>query len=179
MNPRELLLIAKCGRDVVLVLLVDLLLGIGHLLASDARSIREASVMKSVSDAVQPPRATCGVTSSASTSDAPNEGVVVIHGIFDAAGEKLLKLEPVRRYAYQSRTNPDQREGRFAVRVTFVSGDVTTVPFDALVADDAGRTARGFFEVIIPVSDGIASIRITDASGGKTFAVVEGRQILQ
>jgi hypothetical protein len=164
----------------VLLLVVLLVLDISYPLASsDARSIREASVMKSVSEAVQPPGATSGVTSSSSTSNAPNEGVVVIHGIFDAAGEKLLKLEPVHRYAYRSRTTPDQQEGRFAVRVTFVSGNVTTVPFDALIADDAGRIAHGFFEVIIPVSGGIASIRITDASGGKTFARVDGLQILQ
>jgi hypothetical protein len=164
----------------VLLLVVLLVLDIGYPLASSgARPIREASVMKSVSKTVQSSDAISGVTNSLSTSHASDEGVVVIRGIFDAEGEKLLKLEPVHRYAYRSRTTPDQREGRFAVRVTFASGDVTTVPFDALIADDAGRIAYGFFEVIIPVSGGIALIRITDTSGGKTFARVDGFQILQ
>jgi hypothetical protein len=164
----------------VLLLVVLLVRDIGDpFTSSGVPPIREASVMKSVSKVVQSSYATSGVTSSASTSHALNEGVVVIHGIFDAAGEKLLKLEPVHYYAYRSGTIPDQREGRFAVRVTFVSGNVTTVPFDALIADDAGQIAHGFFEVIIPVSGGIVSIWITDPSGQKIFASVDGSKIVQ
>jgi hypothetical protein len=104
-------------------------------------------------------------------------GVIVIQGIFDSTGERLLELKPLRRYTYHSGPIPDQREGRFAVRVAFASGITTTVHFDALVADDAGRMAHGFFEVVVPVSDEIASICITDASGRKIFACVSGAQI--
>jgi len=108
-----------------------------------------------------------------------NSGVIVIQGIFDPAGEKLLELKPVHRYSYHSGPIPDQRKGRFAVRVAFASGRITTVPFDALVADDAGRMAHGFFEVTVPVSGEVTSICVTDESGSKTFACVSGAKDLR
>lgn len=109
----------------------------------------------------------------------PSEGVVVIQGIFDPAGKNLLELKPLRRYSWRSGPTPNQREGRFVVRVTYVTGKVTTVPFDALVADDSdpGVISHGFFEVVVPVSGEIASIRITDASGEITFALIDGSEI--
>src|SRR5438105_1315032 len=81
-----------------------------------------------------------------------SQGVVVIQGIFDPTGEKLLELKPVHRYVGHSRPIPNQREGRLVVEVTYVNGKMTTVPFDALVADDSGATRYGFFEVVVPVS---------------------------
>ncbi len=150
-----------------------------RLILSDVPSLRESRAMKYVSEAVQPSRAANTPARVASADDASKDGVIVVQGIFDSAGEKLLRLQPVHRYAYRSKTTPDQREGRFAVKVTFMSGMVTTAPFDALVADDAGHTAHGFFEIVIPVSDDIRSICITDANGRKIFACVDGSEVLR
>jgi hypothetical protein len=164
----------------VLPSVVLLVLAVGEPWTStNVPPLREARVLTSGIEAVRSSDATSCTTSPESTRPLSNDGVVVIQGIFDAAGEKLLKLKPVHRYAYRSRTIPDQKEGRFAVKLTFISGTVMTVPFDALVADDVGRTAHGFFEVVIPVSGGIASICITDMSGQKTFACIDGTKVLQ
>src|SRR5215470_13005561 len=53
------------------------------------------------------------------------DGVVVIQGIFDPPGETLLRLNPVRRYSYRAALSPRQREGRFAVVVSYATGQVT------------------------------------------------------
>jgi hypothetical protein len=123
-----------------------------------------------------------GASEAMNCSDAvhqPEEGVVVIHGIFDPAGERLLELKPVRRYAYHSGPTPHQQEGRFLVEVVFINGTAVRVPFDALIADDLHvEPIHGFFEVVIPVEGEIAYIRITDFSGEKTFAYVHGSEIL-
>ncbi|MDQ6651816.1 MAG: hypothetical protein M3Y84_03635, partial [Acidobacteriota bacterium] len=101
------------------------------------------------------------------------QGVLVISGIFDPAGEKLLQLKPVRYYSWHSGPVPNQPQGRFMAKVTYVNGEVTKLPFDALVADDAGRTRHGFFELVVPVSGAIDSISVTDASGEKLFALIK------
>ena len=106
-----------------------------------------------------------------------NKGVVVVSGIFDHAGEKLLSLKPTRRYKSNSKTIPEQAQGRFRVKVEYTNGEATIVPFDALVSDDSGRTWHGFFEVTIPITGEIALIRITDASGRKEFAVIKASEI--
>lgn len=111
----------------------------------------------------------------------PIEGVVVIQGIFDSAGEKLLELKPVRYYSWRSsRPTPHQQQGRFIVEFTYASGKVTIVPFDALVADDSspGMIRHGFFEVIVSVSSKIASILVTDANRRTVFARVKGSEVL-
>jgi hypothetical protein len=107
----------------------------------------------------------------------PSEGVVVIQGIFDPAGDRLIELQPVRRFSWRSGPTPNQQAGRFMVEVMYVTGQSVTVPFDALVADDSGRTSHGFFEVVVPVHGEIASIRITDASRQRTFARIDGSEI--
>ena len=104
-------------------------------------------------------------------------GVVVVSGIFDRAGENLISLKPTRRYKYRSRTIPEQAQGRFRVKVEYTDGEATVVPFDALVADDAGRTWHGFFEVTVPLKGEVALIRITDARGGKQFALIKASEI--
>ncbi len=122
--------------------------------------------------------AASGAAALLSTGSEPCDGVVVIQGVFDPTGRKLLKIYPVHRYTYHSKTIPSQRHGRFMVRILYVTGRVTSVPFDALVADDAGRTRYGFFAVTVPIHGEIDSIRISDSSGKKTFAVILARQIL-
>ena len=125
------------------------------------------------------------VTSSIKVSNSANhelsEGVVVIQGIFDSAGEKLLELKPVRYYSlHSSHPIPHQQKGHFTVEIIYVSGEVITVPFDALVAGDSspGITEHGFFEVTVPVSGKIASILITDATRRTIFARIDGSEIL-
>jgi hypothetical protein len=106
-----------------------------------------------------------------------SKGVVVVSGIFDHAGEKLLSLKPTRRYGWRSRGIPEQSQGRFRAKVEYSNGKETIVPFDALVADDAGRTRHGFFELTIPLEGEIVSISITDASGQKQFAFIKASEI--
>ena len=108
-----------------------------------------------------------------------SDGVVVIQGIFDPTGERLLELKPVHRYSYRSGSIPNQKEGRFTVVVTYRTGKVTKVPFDALVADDSypGRVRHGFFEVIVPVRGEISFILVTDAGGRRVFARIDGSEI--
>lgn len=117
---------------------------------------------------------------SASPTGASGESVVVIQGIFDPTGDKLLELKPVRRYDYRARPAPNQSHGRFRVEVTSVTGVVIIVPFDALVANDAnpGVTNYGFFEVVVPVREAVAVVRISDGSGAKTFARIDGAAIV-
>jgi hypothetical protein len=129
------------------------------------------------SEANLPPDVSSAITDCGSASNDLSEGVVVIQGIFDSAGERLLELKPVRYYSWHSRhPTPYQQKGCFIVEITYVSGEVTTVPFDALVADDSspGITEHGFFEVIIPVSGKIASILITDETRRTIFARIDG-----
>jgi len=124
------------------------------------------------------------ISSSASGESGPEPGqhehsVLIIQGVFDPPGEKLLRLSPVRRHAWRSGPLPNQRSGRFAVHVEFTSGRILTVPFDALVAADAetGDARHGFFEVIIPVTAPVERIRIADAGGQRIYAVIEKRDI--
>ena len=129
----------------------------------------DVTVVESTSKTMQPP---------SGTATQANMGVVVIQGIFDPEGENLLDLKPVHRYAYSSPALPSQPTGRFLVKVFFTNGEVTIVPFDALVADDAGRTQHGFFEVTVPVRSEIDYILITDAMGVKMFARIEASEII-
>ncbi len=113
------------------------------------------------------------------SSPVPGRGVVVIQGIFDPSGEKLLELKPVRLYPRQSTQVLLGQQGLYVVKVTYTTGEVSTIPFDAFVADDAGRTVHGFFEVNVPVNGQIDFILITNASGDKTFARISASEILQ
>ncbi len=141
---------------------------------------REATVIEVTNEANLPPNVSSAITDCSSANNAQREGVVVIQGIFDSAGEKLLQLKPVRYYSWHSKhPTPYQQKGRFIVAITYASGKVTTVPFDALVADDSspGITEHGFFEVTIPVSGKIASILITDETRRTIFARIDGSEI--
>lgn len=111
-----------------------------------------------------------------SSHPGPNEGVAVIQGIIDPLGEQLVELKSVRYYA--TRSSPlatQQNSGRFRAEVASAMGEVTTVSYDALVADDSfpGITQHGLFEVTVPVNDKIASIFISDATRSKVFARID------
>lgn len=112
-------------------------------------------------------------------SAARRQEVVVIQGMFDPAGTKLIELKPVRRafQVYGPASAPAR--GIFMVRIAFVNGVLINVPFDAFVADDSpgGATVHGFFEVTIPVGGEVAAIRLTDAADRITFARIAGAEI--
>jgi len=105
----------------------------------------------------------------------PSARVAVIQGIFDPTGERLVTFKPVFRYPWVSQafSRPRGLAARYVAEVRDDAGTVTSVRFDALKTEDAkeGRVARGFFEVMIPVDPNreIASVRITDLQGGKTY----------
>ena len=112
------------------------------------------------------------------TQDSTQDEVLIIRGIFNPQGDTLLRLSPVARRKWRTGTFPDQKTGRFAVRVTFASGETTVVPFDALVsADVPDGTRHGFFEVVVPVRGEVRAIRITDAKDEKVFAQLTGSDI--
>lgn len=113
------------------------------------------------------------------TNAATRQEVLVIQGIFDPSGMKLLELKPVRRVFQVYGPGSIPARGVFMVRIALVNGETNNVPFDAFVADDSpgGATVHGFFEVTIPVSGEIAAIRLTDAADRITFARIAGEEI--
>jgi hypothetical protein len=98
--------------------------------------------------------------------------VVIVRGIFDPLGKTLLRLDPVRIYPQRSRPVPCQAQGVFIAEVVLANGGTVHLAFDALIADDAGRTQHGFFELTIPVSGQVARVRLIDAASGKVLADV-------
>lgn len=106
--------------------------------------------------------------------------VLVVQGIFDPTGERLLQLKPAFRYPWRSQPTQLRKEqqSRYAVRVVTANAQVT-VPFNPYVADDGEKNAPavfGFFEVMVPVSGVVRSISITDIGGTRTFGAIEGGQ---
>jgi hypothetical protein len=117
--------------------------------------------------------------------DKLSRNVLVIQGIFDPAGRRLLRLKPVFRYPWASQpTRPliqkEQQPLPFAVEVRGETGQVARVPFDARVADDPSRGPEhevfGFFEVMVPFTGQVRSVRITDRTGKMTFGAIERSQ---
>src|SRR5262249_38030786 len=69
----------------------------------------------------------------------------------------------------------------FAVEVTDSTGDIITVPFNALVADDREQEsgiAFGAFEVMVavPPEQEVTSLRIIELAGGRVFAAIRRSQ---
>lgn len=105
-------------------------------------------------------------------------GVLVTGGTFDPAGITLLRLDPVRCYARRSGPVPNQTQGAYMVETTFADGTKTRTFFDALVADDAGRTRHGFFEVVQPVDGAVAQVRVATSDGSRVFAEIAAADIV-
>jgi hypothetical protein len=120
-----------------------------------------------------------GIATPARAAGEPGQGTLVVQGIFDPTGERLLKLEPIRLYQYQSKTIPDQADGLYMLHIEYLDGSSTVVAFDALVADDSnpGRQQHGFFEVTVPLRGEVASVTITDKDGKRVYASVPGSEI--
>jgi hypothetical protein len=99
--------------------------------------------------------------------------VAVIHGIFDAAGQRLIELRPVFRFPWRSEPTPTDRNGPFVAELRTTTGRTIRVPFNAVVGDDQEpgvHTRKGFFEVMVPVTGELSRLRITTRAGDRTFA---------
>lgn len=121
--------------------------------------------------------------SSPTLNDSPDSlklssRLVVIQGIFDPSGGRLVQLKPVFRYPWLSQpTAPLQRTGfasplvtqeQFAAEITEASGRVTTIPFNPRVADDPGKGEEemlGFFEIMAPIPGEVALLKIRNIKG--------------
>lgn len=103
-----------------------------------------------------------------------SERVLVIQGIFNPEGDKLVYLKPVFRFPWLSEPTPISQKGRFIAEIEDKAGSVTRVYFDALVADDSGEEGEethGFFEVMVAISPylEVESLRIMDSKDGRVF----------
>ena len=121
--------------------------------------------------------------SSPTLNDSPDQLVLssrllVIQGIFDPSGGRLVQLKPVFRYPWLSQpTAPLQRPGlaasvatqeQFAVEITEVTGRVTTIPINPRVADDPSKGEEempGFFEVMTPIPGEVATLKVRNITG--------------
>ena len=106
--------------------------------------------------------------------DKPSERVLVVQGIFDPKGTRLLRLKPAFRFPWASQPTSRRAEGRYAVDVTFVGGGASRASFEPTVADDAGHISFGFFEVMVavPPDRDVATLQIVDAQG-RTYGTLE------
>jgi hypothetical protein len=105
------------------------------------------------------------------------QSVLVIQGIFDPTGQRLLQLNPVFRYPWLSQATTQLREQRFqySALVTTTAGQQIRVPFNATVADDSieEREVPGPFEVMIPVTGEVKAVQIFDITGQRVFGGFE------
>ncbi len=106
------------------------------------------------------------------------QSVLVIQGIFDPTGQRLLQLNPVFRYPWfsQPTTRPRGEESfQYSALVTTTAGQQISVPFNANVADDSieEREVPGAFEVMIPVAGEVRAVQIFDISGQRVFGGFE------
>jgi uncharacterized protein (TIGR03437 family) len=115
-----------------------------------------------------------------SAPDAPDSSFVtsllVVQGVFDPSGQKLVRLKPVFRYPWLSQPTrtvqtPATAPPPYSVNVVTAAGTRITVPFTPTVADDPSQEVEGFgtFEVMIPAPADIASLNITDRAGTLNF----------
>ena len=116
--------------------------------------------------------------SLAGPSEGPTMSVVVVSGVFDASGDRLIALRPPERHVRPAGPLPASSAGRFEVNVTYSTGDPWSFGFDALVADDSGASQHGFFEVTVPEDRPIETITIEDTVSGQTVATMKGSDIV-
>jgi len=115
-----------------------------------------------------------------SAPDAPDitfaTSVLVVQGVFDPAGQKLVRLKPVFRYPWLSQPTrilqqPETGAPPYAVNVVTAAGITISVPFTPLIADDPAEEVERFgsFEVMIPAPADVVSLNITDRTGLQNF----------
>jgi hypothetical protein len=99
----------------------------------------------------------------------PSRRVLMIRGVFDPRGTRLLRLLPVFRYPWLSQPSQPPRQAEFLAEVATTAGSVIRAPFSAGLGDDASREIRGAFEILVPAGSEIRLLRITDADRERTF----------
>jgi hypothetical protein len=117
-------------------------------------------------------------SSPATASEGPTMSVVVVSGVFDPSGDRLIELRPPQRHVRPAGPLPSSSAGRFEVNVNYLTGDPRSFAFDALVADDSGVSQHGFFEVVVPEDRPIQTITIEDTASGRTLATMKGSDIV-
>jgi hypothetical protein len=112
-----------------------------------------------------------------------SEKTLVLQGIFDSAGNKLVKIDKPTLYNRKlSRPTPDKQEGRYMVLIHYHSADSLKVFFDALVSGDRkeDHAVYGFFEIQVPVKNkNIESVKIMETKTRKRFAEFSAIDIIQ
>lgn len=111
--------------------------------------------------------------------DAPDSSfstsVLVVQGVFDPSGQRLVRLKPVFRYPWLSQPTrtlqPNNDTPPYSVNVVTSAGTRFTVPFTPMIADDPSEEVERFgsFEVMIQAPADIASLTITDRTGAQNF----------
>jgi hypothetical protein len=99
----------------------------------------------------------------------PSRRVLIVRGVLDPRGTRLQRLLPVFRYPWLSQPAERPRQARFQAEVRTVTGALIRAPFNSDLRDDRSLSRFGAFEVMIPTSAEIQSLRITDTSGERTF----------
>jgi hypothetical protein len=99
--------------------------------------------------------------------------VLVVQGILDPSGRRLIQLKPVFRYPWRSQPAQTPKRGLYEVVVQSAAGQTIRAPFDGGVHDDSRAAAdeRGFFEVMVPLTGQVTSVRIADRERKTSLAV--------
>jgi hypothetical protein len=111
-------------------------------------------------------------------SEGPTMSVVVVSGVFDPSGDRLIELRPPQRHVRPTGPLPASSAGRFEVTVNYLTRESRSFGFDALVADDSGASQHGFFEVTVPEDGPIETITIKNTMSGQTLASMKGSDIV-
>ena len=125
---------------------------------------------------------TKGAMANKSEEIQQSKKTLVLQGIFDDAGNALVKIDKPALYDRKlSRPTPDQREGRYFILINYADADSLKVYFDALVGGDRDDKIRhGFFEIQVPVKNqNIRSIKIIETATRKLHKEFKNEDIIQ
>lgn len=90
--------------------------------------------------------------------------ILVLKGVFDSTGEKLLIIEKPVLYKRNIKEFTKQENGRYHISIKYRDGERVDFFLNALVSGDRDNTQarEGFFEWQLPVKNKIDSIHIND-----------------
>ena len=128
---------------------------------------------------ILPDKSSPGSPSPDILPDRFSKNVLVIQGIFDPSGQKLVFLPPVFNYPWLSQASSRSQQGRYAVELFGVQGNVidrvfftplTEADIEESFEQEESSEQFGFFEVMIaPPKEEVFSFRITDIEGKQNF----------
>ena len=104
--------------------------------------------------------------------------IVVVSGILDPAGNELKAVQPPKRFVVPRAPLPSPFAGRYVLQVTYETGDRLDLSFTGRVADDAGNTQYGFFEIQVPADQEIQTMTIFDTHSARALATLRGADIV-